>query len=65
MMVSQAIKLGVRKLNVNTEIRNAYLNSLRESLMSGGLDITEVMDAAVSSMSKIVVDRIRQFSGRI
>lgn len=63
-VVSQAIKLGVRKLNVNTEIRNAYLNSLRESFLSGSPDITEVMDAAVSSMSEVVVAKIRQFAGK-
>ena len=63
-MVARAVKLGVRKFNVNTEVRNAYLNSLRNSTMSGNPDVTEVMDAAVSSMRRVVVAKIRQFSGR-
>ena len=58
------IELGVRKLNVNTELRNAYLGSLRDSLSLNTPDITNVMDNAVEAMTSVVVKKIRQFAGR-
>ncbi len=63
-MVSRAIELGVRKLNVNTELRNAYLGSLRDSLNLNRPDITNVMDNAVEAMTSVVVEKIRQFAGK-
>lgn len=63
-MVSRAIELGVRKLNVNTELRNAYLGSLRDSLSLNTPDITNVMDNAVEAMTSVVVKKIRQFAGK-
>ena len=63
-MVSRAIELGVRKLNVNTELRNAYLGSLRDSLNLNKPDITNVMDNAVEAMTSVVVEKIRQFAGK-
>lgn len=63
-MVRRSIELGVRKLNVNTELRNAYLGSLRDSLSLNTPDITNVMDNAVEAMTSVVVKKIRQFAGR-
>ena len=62
--VRRAIELGVRKLNVNTELRNAYLGSLRDSLNLNKPDITNVMDNAVEAMTSVVVEKIRQFAGK-
>ena len=63
-MVRRSIELGVRKLNVNTELRNAYLGSLRDSLSLNTSEITNVMDNAVEAMTSVVVEKIRQFAGR-
>ena len=63
-MVRRSIELGVRKLNVNTELRNAYLGSLRDSLSLNTPEITNVMDNAVEAMTSVVVEKIRQFAGR-
>ncbi|MCL0054905.1 class II fructose-bisphosphate aldolase [Dehalococcoidia bacterium] len=63
-MVRRSIELGVRKLNVNTELRNAYLGSLRDSLSLNTSDITNVMDNAVEAMTSVVVKKIRQFAGK-
>ena len=62
--VRRAIELGVSKLNVNTELRNAYLGSLRDSLNLNRPDITNVMDNAVEAMTSVVVEKIRQFAGK-
>tara|TARA_B100000586_G_scaffold181792_1_gene133293 strand:- start:907 stop:1764 length:858 start_codon:yes stop_codon:yes gene_type:complete len=62
--VRRAIELGVSKLNVNTELRNAYLGSLRDSLNLNKPDITNVMDNAVEAMTSVVVEKIRQFAGK-
>tara|TARA_B100001167_G_C16745427_1_gene293230 strand:+ start:320 stop:1177 length:858 start_codon:yes stop_codon:yes gene_type:complete len=63
-MVRRSVELGVRKLNVNTELRNAYLDSLRDSLSLNTPDITNVMDNAVEAMTSVVVKKIRQFAGK-
>ena len=63
-MVRRSIELGVCKLNVNTELRNAYLGSLRDSLSLNTPEITNVMDNAVEAMTSVVVEKIRQFAGR-
>jgi tagatose 1,6-diphosphate aldolase GatY/KbaY len=63
-MVRRSIELGVRKLNVNTELRNAYLGSLRDSLSLNTPEITNVMDNAVEAMTSVVVEKIRQFAGK-
>ena len=63
-MVRRSIELGVCKLNVNTELRNAYLGSLRDSLSLNTPEITNVMDNAVEAMTSVVVEKIRQFAGK-
>lgn len=61
-MISQSIELGVRKINVNTEVRKAFLNSLK--LSSQNLqkpDLIQVMQEAIAAMQSVVVDKLRLF----
>jgi len=63
-MISRAIDLGVRKFNVNTEIRSAFISSVSSSLDDKDLDLGQIMDISVDAMSQVVTSKIRQFSGR-
>ena len=63
-MISRAIDLGVRKFNVNTEVRGAFISSVSSSLDNTDLDLGQIMDISIDSMSQVVTSKIRQFSGR-
>lgn len=61
-IVRRAIELGVCKFNVNTEVRAAYVNSLRESLSSfEPADLLKLMRSASAAMQAIVADKLRLF----
>ena len=59
----RAISLGVRKINVNTEIRQALFHSLEQSLQtpSKGYDVTRLFGAAIKEMQQAVDDKIAVF----
>jgi len=59
----RAISLGVRKINVNTEIRQALFHSLTQSLQtqSKGFDVTKLFGAAMKEMQQAVEDKIAVF----
>lgn len=60
----RCVALGVRKINVNTEIRFTLFQSLEQSLRKGvkGYDVTKLLDAAVDAMQATVEERIAVFS---
>jgi tagatose 1,6-diphosphate aldolase GatY/KbaY len=61
-LVRQTIGLGVRKLNVNTELRAAYIAALQESLRRHqSPDVLPVMQLAVTAMQTVVADKLRLF----
>lgn len=62
--IERCIELGVRKINVNTEIRYALFESLRDSLDKGvpGYDVTKLFDAAVDAMQRTVEEKIAVFA---
>lgn len=59
----RAISLGVRKINVNTEIRQALFHSLGHSLQtpSKGYDVTRLFGAAIKEMQQAVDDKLAVF----
>ena len=58
----RSIELGVRKFNVNTEVREAYLGSLKESLSTADApDLVELMRRAVNAMQAVVSSKIKLF----
>lgn len=61
----RAISLGVRKINVNTEIRQTLFASLERSLKQGvkGYDVTRLFGAAMAAMQRTVEEKIDVFSG--
>jgi tagatose 1,6-diphosphate aldolase GatY/KbaY len=61
-MVRRAIELGVRKLNVNTEVRDAYLGALAAGLSAGKRpDLLDLMRAATDAMQAVVGAKLRLF----
>ncbi len=61
-MVQQAITLGVRKFNVNTEIREAYIDALRVGLQAPGTpDVLDLMGQAEKAMQHVVATKLQLF----
>jgi tagatose 1,6-diphosphate aldolase GatY/KbaY len=61
-MVRRAIELGVCKLNVNTEMRDAYLVALADVVSTGERpDLLELMSAATDAMQAVVAAKLRLF----
>ena len=56
--IREATDLGVRKFNVNTELREAYLATIREKLSS---DLLDLMRTASSAMQAVVESKLRLF----
>jgi len=61
-LVRRAIELGVRKLNVNTEVREAYLGALREGLSAPRApDVVDLMGRAIAAMQAVAAAKMRLF----
>ncbi|MDZ4718494.1 MAG: class II fructose-bisphosphate aldolase [Roseiflexaceae bacterium] len=61
-LVEHAIELGICKLNVNTEMRAAYLASLQATVSQAKTpDLTDLMGRAVAAMQEVVVAKLRLF----
>ena len=61
-MVRRAIELGVCKLNVNTEVREAYLAALKTRLnQPESADLLALMRGAVDAMQQVVSAKLRLF----
>ena len=61
-MLRRAITIGIRKINVATELRLAYLEGLRSAITSD--DFYAVLRAARESVRATAADKIRIFQGR-
>ena len=61
-LVRRSIQLGISKFNVNTELRQACLCALRESLHSSpSTDLPDLMQEAVTGMSQVVSVKLHLF----
>ncbi len=61
-MIKEAIRHGVCKFNVNTEIRSAYIRALAESFASSSsLELVFLMQAAIAAMKQSVQSKIILF----
>jgi ketose-bisphosphate aldolase len=63
--VRRAVSLGISKVNVNTEIRERYLDRLSELLQSArdGLNLLELESAVVEAVAAAVDEKLRLFGG--
>lgn len=61
-MIERSIQLGVCKFNVNTEVRQAYLKSLKDELCSTGpQDLLEVTTEAIGAMEQVIAEKLQLF----
>ncbi|XP_072952749.1 uncharacterized protein [Typha angustifolia] len=56
-LVKECIDLGVRKFNVNTEVRNAYLEALKKPHK----DLVHVMASAKEAMKAVISEKMHLF----
>nr|XP_016434118.1 PREDICTED: uncharacterized protein LOC107760560 [Nicotiana tabacum] len=56
-IIEECIKLGVRKFNVNTEVRKAYM----DALSSPKKDLVHVMASAKEAMKAVIAEKMRLF----
>ena len=59
--ISQAIVLGIRKINVNSEVRQAYIKSLKSLSNEGDIDLPLVMKRAGDAMREAAIQKIQLF----
>lgn len=61
--IREAIRFGIRKINIDTEIRLAFAGSLRELLARDAkvYDPREILGPAREAMQKVVQEKIRLF----
>jgi len=64
--IRTAIGLGVRKVNIDTNIREAFVKGVREAITADPdeIDPRKVLGPARDEMTKVVREKIRLFSGR-
>ncbi|MCT7948676.1 class II fructose-bisphosphate aldolase [Ancylothrix sp. C2] len=61
-MISRSIQLGVSKFNVNTEVRKAYVEALKESFNpQKSPDLLKVMKSATTAMQEIISNKLEIF----
>ncbi len=55
---------GVAKVNVNAELRRAYLEALRDALDGGGDDVPRLQGRAIAAMADVAEAKLRVLAGR-
>ncbi|MCU0525563.1 MAG: class II fructose-bisphosphate aldolase [Elainella sp. Prado103] len=61
-LISKSIELGVCKFNVNTEVRQAYMKTLRlEDCVADQSDLVPCMETVVEAMQAIVMEKMQLF----
>jgi tagatose 1,6-diphosphate aldolase GatY/KbaY len=61
-MISKSIELGVCKFNVNTEVRQAYMNILGDEVCTAsGADLLPCMEGAIAAMEQVITEKLELF----
>lgn len=60
-VISRAIELGVCKFNVNTEVRAAYVNALKERLIDDTPELLDLMQVAEQAMYSVILQKLYLF----
>ena len=57
--IKRSIELGIRKFNVNTEVRNAYLQTLRDCMaQTQKMDLVTIMQHAENVMKTVIIEHM-------
>ena len=58
-LIKGSIELGIRKFNINTEVRQAYLQTLQTVLLSNpSIDLVPLMTKAQSAMKAVIIEKM-------
>lgn len=60
--IRRCINIGISKFNVNTELRNAYMQSIIEISKIPKSDILNIMNSSIYEMTKIAIKKIKLFA---
>jgi len=60
--ISQAIANGVRKINIDTQLKKAFKSSLQDSVEDPESDFRDIMNEAKEDVEKVVVKYLKLFS---
>jgi tagatose 1,6-diphosphate aldolase GatY/KbaY len=62
-MITRAVELGVRKFNIDTEVRQAFVQSLHQHLGVHGIeiDLVPLLNQAIDAMQLVIQEKIRLF----
>lgn len=60
-MIRQAMEIGVCKFNVNTEVRERYLDTLRQCSAKEKVELVGIMERAIEAMAEPVREKMRLF----
>ncbi len=61
-MISRSIQLGVCKFNVNTEVRQAYMQALNDELCGKApQDLLDIMTETITAMQSVIVEKLQLF----
>ena len=61
-MVRRSIELGVCKFNVNTEVRGAFVEALKEKFEAPqSPDLVDLLQAGVEAMQAVIAAKLRLF----
>ncbi|XGB40212.1 MAG: class II fructose-bisphosphate aldolase [Cyanobacteria bacterium LVE1205-1] len=60
--INRSVQLGVCKFNVNTEVRQAYMDRLHQGICSESLkDLVDSMGAAIAAMQAVITEKLELF----
>jgi len=61
-MIDRSIQLGVCKFNVNTEVRQAYMQALKLEICGDSpKDLLEIAGEAIAAMEAVIIEKLRLF----
>jgi fructose-bisphosphate aldolase class II len=60
--IKSAISLGITKINIDTQIRQSFLKSIRENIENVTGDYRELFKPAMEEVGKVVEEKIKLFS---
>jgi tagatose 1,6-diphosphate aldolase GatY/KbaY len=61
-MIARSIQLGVCKFNVNTEVRQAYMQALKDEICGQpDKDLLDVTGEAIAAMQNVIIEKLELF----
>ena len=62
-IIKRCIDMGISKFNINTELRQGYIQAIANIERKSNVDILDIMNETISAMTNTAIKKIRLFSG--